>query len=284
MKEGKKKGIVIGCLVVALIAAGATAAAVIINNNNANNASYAEQVDLYDRYVKAAEKVNNFIDDAVKNVDETAKENIGEDQTKINLIVSKKEELIDYKIIVLPDRPTEQDRLKKEIEDLEKALSKIDVELIHLSSADLDTYKLSKYSIVSELANDIAKLTDEINILAGKETKKEQEARKAEEKKKEQEAAKQKILNGDITAYNGPYKSSDNEVLIVSDDHFELVGVRIFATKDMKKIEQASDGSYKFIVEEDKSSTERGSYFQIAADGKKIDFCEGMGCVKYVRD
>ena len=284
MKEGKKKGIVIGCLVVALVAAGATATAVIINNNNANNAIYNEQVDLYNRYVQAAEKVNTFIDDAVKNVDEIAKENVGEDKTKINLIVSKKEEILDHKINIPNERPSDQEKLKEETKKLEEALSRIDVELIHVTGQDLTNYKLSKYSIVSELANDIAKLTDEINILAGKETKKEQEERKAEEKKKEQEAAKQKILNGDITAYNGPYKSSDNEVLIINDDHFELVGVRIFATKDMKKIEQESDGSYKFIVEEDKSSTERGSYFQISADGKKIDFCEGMGCVKYVRD
>ena len=286
-KSSKKAVIITSCVAVALIAVGTVVAINIINNNDTNNAEYVEQVETYDKYVEAAEKVNNYIDDSVKSVDETVKQDIGDDKTKIDEINAKKDEILGYRINVLKDKPKNVDKLKEETNKLKEGLDKVDEKLATLSASELIDYKISDDSKVVVLAGDIAKLTSEINALAAQQAEKKAAEEKEAEEKRAAEEARQKILNGDISAFNGIYQEGSNQLLIK--EYGFQVENKFYKTSEMKEIKQEDDGSYKFLVRSEETSPATGrtvpleTFFRISADGKTVDFCQDLGCMKYTR-
>lgn len=195
-----KKKLIIVFIVVAVLIIGIVSIVFMVNNSKIQK-EFKEQEDIYDKYVEISEKINNIIDDNLKPIDEATHKDIGTDKTKINELISKKEELEKYKTKINTNKITNLDKLKEEIQNLENSLKNIDEELIILKREEIKDYTLKENNKIILISKDITKLIEEINTLATKQ----------EEKKKELEEKQQ---------YVGTYKNSSGNILtvIISDD------------------------------------------------------------------
>ena len=274
-----KKKLIIGVLVLLVIGVSSF---LIINNNEKkkNDEEFNKQKEVYDRYTKIAERINDIINGIIKPLEEAVLKDIGDDKTKIDELNSKKEELLKYVININSKEITDLNELKESTKKLEESLKNVDEKLIDLKENEIKNYTLNEENPINEISDEITKLIEEVNTLAKKQAE-----------KKAKEELKQKILSGDLSSFEGKYKMGENNYLTIKNNAFVFSGAysKTYKTSEMKKITQEKDGSYKFLVLNetltliygDKFDSE--TFFQISTDSKEVTFCEGLGCDLYTK-
>ena len=269
----KKLGIIIG--IVLVVIAGAIAIVFAINNSQYQE-EYGEQSEIYDKRVEIAEKVNESVDESVNSAEEVAGEEVGDDKTKVESLNSKKEEILSYKIEIPENKTSNLNQIKEDNEKLAEGLNKVEEGLADLSSEEVESYSVSGESKVGILSKEISSLIEEIKVQA-----------KAYAEKKAAEEAKQKILDGDLSAFVGTYKetSGGGDTLTIKSDEFTVQG-KTYKTKDLQEIRQESNGSYTLlIVGKEMELVNSKKYLEqavnISADGQSAGYAEYLWGAAY---
>ena len=274
-KTSKKKLIIAICSIVALLVVGIVTAVFAINNGQYQE-EYGEQSEIYDKRVEIAEKVNESVDESVNSAEEVAGEEVGDDKTKVESLNSKKEEILSYKIEIPENKTSDLKQIKEDNEKLADGLNKIEEGLADLSPEEVESYSISSESKVGILSKEISSLIEEIKAQA-----------KAYAEKKAAEEAKQKILDGDLSAFVGTYRetSGGGDTLTVKSDEFTVQG-KTYKTKDLQKIRQESNGSYTLlIVGKEMELVNSKKYLEqsvnISADGQSASYAEYLWAATY---
>ena len=271
-KLNKRVIAIVGAAIIAVVGVVATA---FVLNNNRNSEEYAEQSEIYDKQVAVAEKVNSAISDSEKSAEEATSQEVGDDKSKIEDLNNKKEELNSYRIEIPESKTTSLDGIKKDNEKLAEALNKVEDNLANLSSEEVGEFKIAKESKLGVLIENIANLAEEIKAQAQK---------YAEQKAAEE--AKQKILSGDLSAFEGIYSDNSGYKVIIKNNEFSVSGNRVYKVKDMK-ISQVGNGSYYFETKKQTITSVTGytmdisNSFTISADGRMIEFADGENLCAY---
>ncbi len=268
-----KKIVVIASAVI--IAVAGVVATVFALNNNRNSEEYAEQSEIYDRRIEIAKKVNSEISDSEQEANEAISQEVGDDKSKIEELGKNKEEILTYKIEIPKNKAGELNQIKEDNEKLAESLNKIVENLADLSSGEVEKYTVARDSKVGVLSEKISSLVKEIKVQAEKYAK-----------EKAAEEAKQKILKGDLSAFEGTYSDSGYNVVVKSDGFYASNGSRVFKTADMT-VKQGGNGSYIFETKPKTITSVTGysksitNSFTISADGKTIEFSDGENLCAY---
>ncbi|MBR1802087.1 hypothetical protein IJ768_02570 [Candidatus Saccharibacteria bacterium] len=268
-----KKIVVIASAVV--IAVAGVVATVFALNNNRNSEEYAEQSEIYDRRIEIAKKVNSEILDSEQEATEAISQEVGDDKSRVEELSKSMEEILTYKIEIPENKTGELNQIKEDNKKLAESLNKIDENLADLSFEEVEQYTVAKGSKVGVLSEKISSLVKEIKAQAEKYAK-----------EKAAEEAKQKILKGDLSAFEGTYSDSGYNVVVKNDGFYVGNGNRVFKTADMT-IKQGSSGSYIFetkpktITSVTGYSMDMTNSFTISADGKTIEFADGENLCAY---
>lgn len=268
-----KKIVVIASAVI--IAVADVVATVFALNNNRNSEEYVEQSEIYDRRIEIAKKVNSEILDSEQEATEAISQEVGDDKSRVEELSKNMEEILTYKIEIPENKTGELNQIKEDNKKLAESLNKIDENLADLSFEEVEQYTVAKGRKVGVLSEKISSLVKEIKA-------------QAEEyaKEKAAEEAKQKILKGDLSAFEGTYSDSGYSVVVKKDGFYVGNGNRVFKTADMT-IEQGSSGSYIFetkpktITSVTGYSMDMTNSFTISADGKTIEFADGENLCAY---
>lgn len=261
----KKKLIFAICFVAMLLIIGVVVSVLMLTNTNSKE--YNQQLEIYDRYAKIAEKINVIIIDKINPIDEVMKKDIGDNKSIFDELNSKKEELLKYKIDISDKKITDFDELKEATKKLKEALQKIDETLIDLKDEEIDDFTINENHEMNKIFEEIEKLVEEANTLA-----------KKQEEKKAREEQKQKILNGDLSLFEGSYQETEKSCLTIKNNEFVLCDNQTYKTSDMQKITLEEDGSYKFLISTGNNPISYENFFRISADYTEVTFCKDLGC------
>ena len=160
----KKKTIfIILGIVLVLVAAGITTFVVIKNNNAKEKAAFDNAIKIFEKYKKISEKVNGIINEGINSVASAITKEVGEDKSKINELVNKKEELAKYLISIDNKKYNNTKDVNKAIDNLKKVLVNVDSKLIDIKEEDIEKLVIDEKSKVSSIKKEMAKLTKEVN-------------------------------------------------------------------------------------------------------------------------
>ena len=266
MKNNSGKGIILALIIGLLLVVGLVISSV-FKDDDTSSKEYKEQLEIYNRYVKASKKVNSVVNSCIKDIDDVLGMILDADDDTIMSLKSKKKELGNFVIEISDKKIKKTSKLKEKNEKLEKQLKEIDKNLIILKEDEIESYEFSEDSKIKVLTNEVGTLIKSMETLI----------------------QKQKILNGDVSVFNGTYRAPNyTDTVVIKDDKFivDYGNERVFETRKMKEIKY-NNGVYVFTIKSEYSSDmgiEIGTFIEMKEDGKTVVFCEDLGCLDYTKD
>lgn len=169
-KKNKKIFIILGTILIALIAAGVAVFLILDNNTKKKNKELFDKLLLqYNTYVKIAEKVNDVIKETILPIEEATKKDVGEDKTIINNLISKKDALLKYNIVIDKKKFVDKKEIEKAINVIKEALIKVDENIINSKVEDVENVINKEGSNINTIKNESEKLIKDVNTAADKE-------------------------------------------------------------------------------------------------------------------